>query len=262
MPLFSIIIPTFNSAATLRGCLDSVLGQTCRDVEILIQDGGSTDGTAAIVQAAAEQAPGIIRWVSEKDKGIYDAMNRALARTAGEWVYFLGSDDYLHDEQVLADVAAVLQETTADIVYGDAIVASNHGRHGGPFDLNRLLTYGNLCHQTIFYRQRIFSLIGNYNLSYPIVADWDFNIRCFRDTTLLTQYMQRDIVLYNDVTGISSTSQNDPFYQLVPAFHIKRANNLEREKQDILRSREFQIGSSIYSFLKKTGLLTLLRKLR
>ena len=262
MPLFSIIIPTFNSAATLGGCLDSVLGQTCRDVEILIQDGGSTDATAAIVQAAAGQAPGIIRWVTEKDKGIYDAMNRALTRATGEWVYFLGSDDYLRAEQVLADVAAVLADTTADIVYGDAVLVSDGQRHGVAFDLMRLLTTGNLCHQTVFYRRAVFALIGEYDLRFPIIADWDFNIRCFRHPAIQTQHYPREIVTFNDVTGVSSTSRQDAFYAMLPMTYIKERDALALAHQQLLTSQEYRIGRRVYNLLQKTGLVALSRRLR
>src|SRR5947209_4479772 len=89
--LISVIIPTFNLKACIRKCLESLREQTFRDFEILVIDGGSTDGTIKIVQEFASSFPRLT-WRSEKDRGVYDAMNKGVAMARGDWVYFLGSD--------------------------------------------------------------------------------------------------------------------------------------------------------------------------
>src|SRR5690606_10153742 len=102
-PLISIIIPTYNSAKTLRQALTSVVGQTYKKIEVLIIDGCSNDDTLVIVQSyAAEDSR--LKWVTEPDNGIYDAMNKGIQLAKGEWLYFLGSDDKLHDEYVLEKI--------------------------------------------------------------------------------------------------------------------------------------------------------------
>lgn len=261
MYLITVVIPTYNSAATIVVCLDSVINQNYSNAEIIIVDGISTDETISIVEKYSNKYSNI-RWISEKDKGIYDAMNKGISLATGDWLYFLGSDDYILDNDVLSDVAKKLEYTQSDLVYGDAIVVSDGACRGGEFSLQKLLTKGNLCHQTIFYRKRLFSLLGNYNLKYPIIADWDFNIRCFQHPFVQTEYIERSIVIYNDVTGVSSTSRSDYFYDLVPVTYIKELENLKNEKEKIIRTAEYKLGKIIYDVLKNIGIISLIRKIR
>lgn len=83
--------------------------------------------------------------VSEPDKGIYDAMNKGVLLANGDWIIFLGSDDFLHDDKVLEDAVSFIQNSNADFVYGDAVLMSNNKRYGGQFDILRLHTANNLC---------------------------------------------------------------------------------------------------------------------
>jgi len=100
---YSIIIPTSNSAKTLPVALDSIASQTEKSVEVIIQDGGSKDETLKVAETFKEQIPGI-KIFSEKDKGIYDAMNKAMVHSTRDWLIFLGSDDVFHSEDVLEKV--------------------------------------------------------------------------------------------------------------------------------------------------------------
>lgn len=261
MPLFSIIVPTYNSESTLELCLTSIATQMFQDFEILIIDGNSSDNTMKIVKGISE-VYGNTKWISEPDLGIYDAMNKGISKASGDWIYFLGSDDYILDDKVLRDVAVKLNNTSASIVYGDAIVKSDNKSKGGEFSLHKLLTEGNLCHQTIFYKRSVFDILGKFNLKYPILADWDFNVRCFQNPAITTEYVCRDIVYYNDVTGISSTSRNDLFYSLVPVTYISKMNVLESEKEALLNTAEHRIGKAIYFLLKKIGVINMIRKIR
>lgn len=176
-PHITIIIPTFRAAKTLRATLDSVLCQDFRDIEVLVMDGGSDDGTAAIVQQAADDR---IRFVAERDKGVYDAMNKGIAAARGVWLYFLGADDLLYGPGVLSSIfsAGARGHEDADFLYGDVVSPSYKGRYDGQFDLAKLLSR-NISHQAIFYRRSLFDRFGGYNLGYPGYADWDLNIRLF-----------------------------------------------------------------------------------
>ena len=140
MPFFSIIIPTFNSEKDIGRCCASIVHQTCRDFEIIIQDGLSRDGTLKRIKNIIEQNPAVpIRVFSEEDKGIYDAMNKAIIRSSGTWLLFLGSDDALYDNQVLADMFTQLQHARAAMVYGNVQLSGDMswGKSGmlydGPF---------------------------------------------------------------------------------------------------------------------------------
>jgi glycosyltransferase involved in cell wall biosynthesis len=228
-----------------------------------VVDGCSTDDTVGIVKEAIGAYQSIrTSIVSEKDNGIYDAMNKGINYASGEWLYFLGSDDYIIDNEVLSDIANRLNTTSADLLYGNAVVSSDNTSKGGEFSLQKLLTEGNLCHQSVFYKKKVFDLLGKYNLKYPIVADWDFNIRCFQSQAITTEYIARDIVYYNDVSGISSTSRNDSFYNLVPVTYISQVKILENKNKDLLNTAEYKIGKTIYSFLNKIGLVKIFRKIR
>ena len=101
VPFFTIITATRNAAAALQRLLDSLAGQTCRDFELVLQDGASTDGTTAVAEACRGRLPALVV-ASEPDAGIYDAWNKALQRAAGEWILFLGADDRLAAEDTLA----------------------------------------------------------------------------------------------------------------------------------------------------------------
>jgi glycosyltransferase involved in cell wall biosynthesis len=147
-PLITIIIPAFNAAVCIREALNSLLQQSFTAFEVLVVDGVSRDNTLAIVQELAER-DNRVRFISEKDAGIYDAMNKGIGLAAGEWLYFLGADDALYNEQVLEKVAPVLQQTNALLVYGWAI--KTIGTTG------RLPTIN--CYGRIF-RTRPFSITG------------------------------------------------------------------------------------------------------
>ena len=247
-PFISIIIPTFNSQASLWATLDSILSQTFTAYEIVCVDGGSRDATVELLSEYASRDERV-KVTSEKDQGIYDAMNKGIARSRGEWFYFLGSDDCLHDARVLEDMAQVLTGSTAGLVYGDAILVSDQQRYGGEFDVLRLHTVQNLCHQTIFYHYSVFARVGGYNLKYKVLADWELNIRCFRHPEIQTTYYSRDIVVFNNLTGVSSQPYEDPLYQEIPVRYLQELNELKGNR--VLNSKAYAWAKSIYGFAKR-----------
>jgi glycosyltransferase involved in cell wall biosynthesis len=198
-PYITIIIPTFRAAKTLRVTLDSVLYQDFRDFEVLVMDGGSDDGTAAIVQQAADDR---IRFVSERDKGVYDAMNKGILAARGVWLYFLGADDLLYGPGVLSAVFGAAGHEDADLLYGDVVSPSYKGRYDGQFDFPKLLSR-NISHQAIFYRRSLFDRFGGYDLNYPGYADWDLNIRLFAAAGVRIRYIDAIIARFGP-DGISS----------------------------------------------------------
>jgi glycosyltransferase involved in cell wall biosynthesis len=174
-PLLSVITVVYNGAATLEKTILSVAGQTFKDMEYIIIDGGSKDATIDIIQ---KHAAHVTKWISEPDKGVYDAMNKGVRMAEGEWIYFLGGDDLFHDSQVVSRVFAEASPADADLVYGDVLSPSYKGRYDGEFDFAKLLVR-NISHQAIFYRRTLFATFGEYNLRYKGYADWDLNIRLF-----------------------------------------------------------------------------------
>lgn len=216
--MFSVIVPTFNAATTLPTCLESFARQTCRDFQLVLVDGGSTDATVDIASSFAANLGINFVFHSEPDRGPYDAMNRGVGMAMGEWLLFLGADDTLYETETLAQVASFIRgHESSDLVYGDVIMRSTGARYAGVFDLDRLLFETNLCHQSIFYRRELFDRIGPYNLRYPIWADWDFNIRCFSNPALVTRYMDIIVAGYNDLSGVSSMVDKE-FRKRLPIF--------------------------------------------
>jgi glycosyltransferase involved in cell wall biosynthesis len=227
IPLLTVVIPTRNAAADIERCLDSLAAQTSRDFAVCIVDAQSTDGTPERARAQALRAGLSLDCVSEPDAGVYDAMNKGIARSRSEWVYFLGADDILHDAQVLAEVAQCIANHGADIVYGDVIEKRSGARYGGAFSLDRLLFEGNLCHQSVFYRRSLFERLGGYSARYPIWADWDFNIRCFRHPDVRSLWFDRLIAVYQERTGLSG--MEDPVLRReLPVFLLREAAGRRR----------------------------------
>ena len=201
-PFFSIVIPTLNSEKTLPAALDSVLHQQFTHFEVWIIDSVSRDHTLSIVNTYGEK-DGRIRLVSEKDKGIYDAMNKGIRLAGGSYIFFLGSDDWLHDDGVLGSVFEGLKGAISpDLLYGNVVGANYKGHYDGEFSFEKLLKK-NISHQAIFYKRDLFDKIGYYNLSYRAHADWDLNIRCFADSRLNIKYLDRVIAEFG-AGGISA----------------------------------------------------------
>lgn len=213
-PFFSIVIPTFNSEATLQKCLNSVFSQTFSNYEIIIIDGLSTDSTLSIIKEYSSQHTSI-RWHSEKDKGIYDAMNKGIKMANGEWLYFLGSDDIMNNNQVLQEVFS-LNKSEYQVVYGNAKIigktawAKEGHLYDGEFDLHKLLKK-NICQQSIFYNKSCFTdTTSLFNIDYEICADWDFNLRCWARKEFL--FLNMTIVDFYGGGASTQKNANQKFY--------------------------------------------------
>ncbi|WP_316832727.1 glycosyltransferase family 2 protein [Pedobacter aquatilis] len=210
--ILSVIIPTYNSAKTLSNCLDSLVSQHFKDFEIWIIDGLSTDTTLEIVKRYQEYSPNI-NYISEGDKGIYDAMNKGIALSAGKWIYFLGSDDTLYNNEVLQEIKHKIDETSAKIIYGNVIMRGKNQWNldnvvfNGKYNLEKMLVT-NICHQSIFYRRNVFLELGNYDLKYISSADQEFNLRCY--AKLKFDYV--DLIVANFYVGGFSTTVPDNYF--------------------------------------------------
>jgi glycosyltransferase involved in cell wall biosynthesis len=182
-PFFSIVIPTLNSAATLDAALESIAAQDCRDFEVIVSDGVSTDATLALA-SRYQTSLNALTILSRPDDGVYDAINRAIAVARGRWIYVLGSDDRLHAPGVLSRFRDELASSSEPFVYGDVIVRGwtpfgvDGERYDGEFTLARLATR-NICQQAVFYRRELFDRLGWFEQRYRVVADWHFALRAF-----------------------------------------------------------------------------------
>lgn len=180
---FSIITAVWNREATLGHALDSLEAQSHDNYEHLVQDGGSTDGTLALLAARPDPRR---RLVSERDGGIYEALNRAMARASGDVIGIMHSDDFIAHPQVLTRVARRFAETGADAVYGDLdyVSASDPTRvirhwKSGDYHPTRLRRGWMPPHPTLFLRRELIETWGGYDTKYRIAADYDFILRYF-----------------------------------------------------------------------------------
>ena len=211
MSFLSVVIPTYNSERTIERCLSSLISQTYCDFEICIIDGASSDGTVTKANNFRSYF-NHIRIVSEKDKGTYDAMNKGIDIAQGDWIYFLGSDDEIHDENVFSDIFKITPAKNCEIIYGNVRIngdtpwAKDGQIYDGEFNIKQLLTK-NICHQAIFYKKKLFNKLGKYNLRYPVCADWELNFRFFPRAK--SKYLDRTIANFYG-GGISSEPVIDP----------------------------------------------------
>jgi glycosyltransferase involved in cell wall biosynthesis len=177
-PLISVVTAVFNDAAGLESTIHSVLGQTCRDFEYLVIDGGSSDGTVRLLQ---EYDRALEAWVSEPDLGVYDAFNRGVRLAAGTWIVFLGAGDRLFDESTIQRAAAALQTSGPDVqlAYGRVVTLKADGsfveEENEPWATMQGRWQGGRPvmphHQGVFQR-RIFLLAHPFDLDYRLVADY------------------------------------------------------------------------------------------
>ena len=172
-PLISIIIPTLNNGNGLNLSIQSVIDQSYKNIEIIIIDGGSDDGTVGIIKQYESQ---LKFWSSEKDKGIYDAMNKGISQCTGEWLLFLGGDDRLYDKNVLEKVFFE-HNSTFHLIYGD-VEYENQKMHKGSF--GRLLYLWNTVHhQGAFYNRRCFEDY-RFNENFKILGDYELNLLLYK----------------------------------------------------------------------------------
>jgi glycosyltransferase involved in cell wall biosynthesis len=208
MPFFSIIIPTHNSEKTLQKCLESIINQTFNDFEILIMDNISTDNTLNIVKNFNDNR---IKIFAEKDKGIYDAMNRGIGVSEGEWLYFIGSDDRLYDNDVLTKIYTEISLNDCDFIYGNVLRFPSNVVYDGQFDLKKLFN-NPVCHQAIFTKKKLFEEIGNFNIRYKSLADHDFVVQVFAKNDSKIRYIPLLIAYFQD-GGFSSTYNDIKFME-------------------------------------------------
>jgi glycosyltransferase involved in cell wall biosynthesis len=181
-PLISVIIAIYNGKATLQQCLDSVTQQTYGNVELIVVDGGSTDGTVDLIAANSQK---LAYWISEQDRGIYNAWNKALAQAKGDWICFLGADDFLWDEQVLARMVAqlILIPPNIRVAYGQIMLLNNEGDTlypvGEPWSKVKERFKQAMCipHPAVMHRRSLFMQNGDFDESFRIAGDYELLLR-------------------------------------------------------------------------------------
>jgi glycosyltransferase involved in cell wall biosynthesis len=204
--MISIITINYDNSAGLAKTIESVINQSYKNIEYIVIDGGSNDNSKSIIEVNQSN---INYWVSEKDKGIYNAMNKGIAKAKGDYLLFLNSGDYLVDKDVVAKMFEVPPK--ADIVYGNMQIDYGNGRieHGTmPDTIDFYQMYcDTLWHPVSFIKKELFNQYGVYNENYKIVADYDFFFKVIIMHGVSTQHLAHDVAVYN-LEGISSLAEN------------------------------------------------------
>lgn len=191
----SIITVSFNSGRTIRDTIASVLRQTYPDLEYIVVDGASKDGTLDIVRSFGRR---VDQCISEKDSGIYNAMNKGLRAAHGDVIGFLNSDDRFADDRIVEEIAAVFQSTGCQATYGDMrfVSAANPSKtlrywKSGHFRSGKLAFGWQPPHPTLYMLKSVYESIGSYDESLRIAADYDLMIRFLRGDGPRVEYIHR-----------------------------------------------------------------------
>jgi glycosyltransferase involved in cell wall biosynthesis len=205
-PKISVITVCYNAVDKIEETLKSVIGQSYGNIEYIVIDGGSTDGTIAILQKYSSH----FQWISEPDKGIYDGMNKGAARATGDWLYFLGAGDVLLD--VLGKMAGSMVKTNC-IYYGNVFIDHLQRNYDGKFPAYKLAV-SNISHQAIFYPAAVFRKY-RYDLKYEFLADHHLNMLCYGDKNFVFKYLPLIVCIYEG-NGMSDNNPDIPFYRDKP----------------------------------------------
>ncbi|WP_188151606.1 glycosyltransferase family 2 protein [Teredinibacter waterburyi] len=199
----SIIIAVYNGKETLEKAITSCLEQTYRNKELIIIDGGSTDGTQSILEKYNND---ITFWKSEKDRGIYHAWNKAIQHVTGEWLCFIGADDYWAYPKAIEDLIFESQKTGAELVSGKVVIIDSQHNvkriFGKPWSWKAIKRHHCIAHPGMMHHKVCFERNGSYDEGFKIAGDYDFSLRLGQKTT--SSFIDRNFVCMGD-SGISHT---------------------------------------------------------
>lgn len=240
----SIITINYNNLSGLRKTMKSVLEQTHRNIEYIVIDGGSTDGSKDYIK---EYGDSLEYWVSEPDNGIYHAMNKGIDRATGNYLLFLNSGDYLADKEVVADFVALKPERK--IVYGHAYFEGPEGRRlkkmPSELSIGVILTH-TLNHQSIFHHSDLFKS-KRFSYDYKIISDWVFYNNALIDSGFDYLFLDRVISVF-DTNGISTGSKN---LELRVEERKRYIKNEQQKNIDLLVADYFRLNNTYLNISRR-----------
>ncbi len=217
----SVVTVSYNAAETIEETIQSVVNQTYDNIEYIIIDGGSTDGTVDIIKRYADR---LAYWVSEPDKGIYDAMNKGITIATGDYIYFLGADDIMYNNKVFDIIVNSISIDKETIFYADVLQKQNGERYPGEIKSNYKLCIRNFAHQAIFYPYHIYK--GSlYDKRYKLWADYVYNLNLYANKTNKFSYIDTIVAVFN-CDGRGSIQRDTLFAK----DRVKIVNNLFGKK--------------------------------
>jgi len=209
-PKISIITACYNAENTIEQAIQSVLGQTYENIEYIIVDGASTDGTMEIVEKYRNKIDVV---VSESDKGVYDAFNKGVGLATGDFINFMNADDYFSTNTILEKIVShILNHPNLMLLHGNVKAideTTGHWHYRGQSLSFKDFEKGQMCpHQSVFTRRELFTEFGGFNLAYKILADVDFTIKCFKKYEEYIKYVPIEVAHFR-LGGLSSSLQHE-----------------------------------------------------
>jgi len=206
----SIITIVYNRASCISNCIESVLNQTYNNIEYLVIDGGSTDGTQQKIELYKDR---IDYYISEKDEGIFDALNKGIKNATGDVIGILNSDDFFYQPDTIKNVIEAFQSSDADLVYANGLFVDKENPEkvkrmypSKPFR-KKFLYFGWIpLHTTIFVRQEIFKKYGLYNPGYSIASDYEISLRWFKNDRIKKIFLNEWVVKMR-LGGLSTSAK-------------------------------------------------------
>ena len=203
----SLITVVFNAKNTIKDCIQSVIKQDFKNLEYIVIDGGSTDGTVDIIKEFADK---IHIFVSEPDKGIYDAMNKGIALATGEVIGTLNADDYFVADNILSEISSVFLNQEIEILYGNIDFINLNGKvirkwNAGSYQ-SGVFNWGWMApHPTFYCRKELFEQLGVYSLNFGSAADYELMLRFMHKNTPKVYYLNKLMVTML-IGGVSNQS--------------------------------------------------------
>ena len=211
----SIITSCYNRAQTIQGAIESVLAQDYPDIEFIVVDGASKDGSVETIKSMMDDGRWKKTWkfISEPDHGMYEAINKGIRMATGDIIGLVHSDDFLYDNHVISDVVKRFEETNADFVYGDGVFVNANDTNkpvrnwiGGAYHRWKVRLGWLPLHPTCYIRRDVMAREGLYDESFKIAADTDLLVRYLYKARLNVAYMHRRIIRMR-MGGLSTDSQ-------------------------------------------------------
>ncbi len=226
---FSIITATYNSEATIEDALKSVASQSYSNIEHIIIDGGSKDNTLKIIENYKDK---IAYFVSEPDKGIYDALNKGINAATGDVIGFLHADDLFYSNLVLEKTAKQFSENITDSIYGDLLYVSKENTEkvirnwkAGKYSLKKLKRGWMPPHPTFYVKKDVYVNFGTFDTDFKIAADYDFILRVLGKYKISTNYLP-EIMIKMRVGGESNKNINNIIRKMKEDVNALKKNNL------------------------------------
>jgi glycosyltransferase len=243
----SIVTIVYNNKECVSDCIESVLNQSYGNIEHIVIDGGSTDGTQQVIEKYRDS---IAIYLSEKDNGLYDALNKGIKMASGDVIGILHSDDVFYDNHVVRDIANAFESSNADLVYANGVFVERDNPQkikrvysSSPFKKSNLLFGWIPLHTTIYVKSQVFKEYDLYNLDYSIASDYDISLRWFKNDKINKYFLDRYVVKMR--LGGKSTTASLQRLKSEEDFQI-----IKKHKLPGLFTLFFKIGRKIPQYLK------------